>query len=199
MISFIICLGFAYLIGSISSSVLISKYMGGIDPRTDGSGNPGATNMLRLNGKKQALLVLAADIIKGAVAVYLAKMLHVTGFELGMVGLAAVIGHVFPVFFNFKGGKGVATMLGVCLGLSLFLGLVVIAIWIVMAIGFRYSSLAALVSAVAAPFIALFFISPTYFIPLAFITVLLGWRHMDNIQKLRSGSEDKLDLSKFLS
>ncbi len=199
MISFVICLAIAYLVGSVSTGVLVSKYMGGTDPRSEGSGNPGATNVLRLNGKNQAILVLVGDILKGTTAIVIARLFHVTGFELGLVGLAAVVGHIFPAFFEFKGGKGVATMIGVCLGLSLWLGALVIVSWLVTAIGFRFSSLAALVAAALAPFYALFFSSPTYFIPLAFITLLVVWKHMDNIQKLRSGSEDKIDFSKFMS
>jgi len=198
MVAFIICLAIAYCIGSVSSSVLISKYLGGVDPRSAGSGNAGATNVLRLNGKNQALIVLGADILKGFLAILIAKLFGVSGFELGLVGLAVVAGHVFPVFFQFKGGKGVATMLGVCIGLSLWLGLFTVVTWIVVAAVFRYSSLAALVAAVLAPFYALFFSSPTYFIPLAFITLLLAWKHMANIQKLRSGTEDKIDFSKFM-
>lgn len=197
MIAFIICLVIAYAIGSVSSGVLISKYLGGADPRSSGSGNPGATNVLRLNGRNQAILVLVADILKGVIAILIARLFRVTGFELALVGFAAVVGHVFPAFFQFKGGKGVATMMGVVLALSFWVGLFTIITWVVVAVVFRYSSLAALVAVALAPFYALFFSSPTYFIPLAFTTALIVWKHLDNIQKLRSGTEDKIDFSKF--
>jgi glycerol-3-phosphate acyltransferase PlsY len=190
----LISLVIAYLIGSLSCGIVIAKFFGGVDPRTAGSNNPGATNVLRLNGKNQAIMVLTGDILKGIIAIFIAKTAGVHGFVLGLVGVAAVLGHIFPLYFNFKGGKGVATALGVLFGLSLWLGIVTAITWLVIAAIFRYSSLAALVAAVFAPFYALIFGSAAYFLPVLIITVLIVWRHSENIKKLRNRTETKITL-----
>ena len=189
----IICLVLGYLIGSLSCAILISKLMGGKDPRTEGSRNPGATNMLRLNGKNQAILVLVGDVLKGIIAVFIATTAGVHGVMLALVALATVIGHIFPLYFQFKGGKGVATSIGVLFGLSMGLGIAALLTWVVIAAIFKYSSLAALVAIIFAPFYALILSSPTYFFPLVLMTVLVAWKHSENIKRLKDGTESKIE------
>lgn len=184
----------AYLIGSISSSIIIAKLTGQPDPRTQGSKNAGATNTLRTSGKKAAAIVLIGDLLKGLIAIFIARFIGVDGFALGLVVFACVAGHVFPCFFQFKGGKGVATTLGALLALSPLLGILVAATWILVAILFRFSSLASLVAAVCAPIYVLIFIGAAYFLPTLLVTVLIFWKHKDNIQRLREGKESKINL-----
>src|SRR3989344_5242872 len=138
----IVCLIIAYLLGSLSSAILYSKFTGAKDPRTTGSGNPGATNVLRASGKQAALIVLGGDVAKGLIAVLLARMVGVNSFMLGLVGLAAVAGHCFPVYFKFKGGKGVATALGAILALSFWAAILSAAILVAIIAITRYVSLA---------------------------------------------------------
>ena len=187
----------AYLIGSLSFAVIVSRAMGLNDPRTYGSGNPGATNVLRSGNKTAAILTLLLDALKGFVPVFLVSQFGAR-FGLGegtvaMVGLAAFLGHLWPVFFKFTGGKGVATAAGVLLGINPWLGLATLATWVVIAFFFRYSSLAALVSAVFAPFYQLLIWGggPAA-IAVTVMGLLLVWRHAANIQKLFSGTESKL-------
>ncbi len=189
----------AYLIGSISTSILTAKIMKLEDPRTKGSGNAGATNMLRLAGKKAGAIVFAGDAVKGLVAVLIGRLLGVHAIGLALIAFAAVVGHVFPIYFNFKGGKGVATMIGALLGLSLWLGLATIGVWVVVALLSRYASLASLVAAVAAILFALLFSFHGYIIPLMFIAILVVWKHMENIERLRKGEESKINLKKAKS
>ncbi len=187
----------AYLIGSLSFAVIFSRLMGLSDPRDYGSGNPGATNVLRSGNKAAAILTLAFDALKGVVPVWLALRF---GPRLGFgetaaafVGLAAFLGHLWPVFFRFQGGKGVATAGGVLLAFNLWLGLGVIATWVIVAVLFRYSSLASLVSAVVSPFyLALIWGPELAMVPLAVMSLLLVWRHEANIRKLVAGKESKL-------
>ncbi len=187
----------AYLFGSISSSIIVSKIFKTPDPRKEGSGNPGTTNMLRLAGKKPALYTLLGDLLKGAIAILLARWVFgQSGLNLGLVAVAVYIGHVFPVFHKFKGGKGVATGFGAMLAMSPLVGVIVIVIWAATAGIFRYSSLAALVAYLVAPFLMLFLSSPTYFIGFAIIAVLVFWRHQENIQRLRSRTETKFGKKK---
>ncbi len=187
----------AYLIGSLSFAVIVSRVMGLNDPRTYGSGNPGATNVLRSGNKTAAVLTLLLDALKGFVLVFLVSQFGAR-FGLGegtvaMVGLAAFLGHLWPVFFKFAGGKGVATAAGVLLGINPWLGLATLATWIVIAFFFRYSSLAALVSAVFAPFYQLLIWgSGPLAIAVTVMGLLLVWRHAANIQKLLNGTESKL-------
>jgi glycerol-3-phosphate acyltransferase PlsY len=187
----------AYLIGSVSFAVVVSKAMGLADPRSYGSRNPGATNVLRTGNKAAAALTLIGDAAKGLVAVLLAKALA-TRFGFGdgtiaLVALAAFVGHLFPVFHRFQGGKGVATAAGVLLALQPLLGLGTLVTWLLIAFFFRYSSLAALVAAVFAPLWYLFLFGPD---PIAaavvIMSVLLVWRHARNIQNLLSGKESRL-------
>ena len=190
----------AYLLGSLSFAVIVSRRMGLADPRGYGSGNPGATNMLRSGRKSAAALTLLGDALKGWVAVWLAKYF---GPQLGLhetlaawCGLAAFIGHVFPVFFGFKGGKGVATAVGVLLGFSAWLGLACIATWLAMTAVFRISSLAALTTAVAAPVYTIMLLGWNVFAWVVLgMSAILIYRHKSNIQKLIAGTESRLGKS----
>lgn len=194
MITITLFIVIAYLFGSLASAIIVCKIMHLPDPRTAGSTNPGATNVLRIGGKLPALLVLVGDMLKGAIPVFLARIFGLDGFALAFVGLAALIGHLFPIFFGFKGGKGVATFLGAILSLSFFVGLLCLITWLVIAVIFRYSSLAALVSAVLAPVYVIFFSNPRYLIPIIFMIALLFWKHLDNIARLRSKTESRISL-----
>lgn len=186
----------AYLLGSLSAAIIVSRYLGMDDPRTYGSGNPGASNVLRSGNKKAAAWTLFGDALKGLVAVLLAKGVQ-SVFDLGdgivaFAALAAVIGHMYPLFFHFKGGKGVATALGVMLGMSFWTTAWVVAIWLLIAFKFKKSSLAALVAASCAPFISFIVQGPHH--PrlswaLFAIAVLILYRHKDNISRLRNGNE----------
>ena len=186
----------AYLIGSISFAVLVSKVMRLPDPHTYGSGNPGATNVLRTGNKLAAVLTLLGDALKGYVALFLAKALvgiELDSFVLPMVAVAAFVGHLFPVFHGFKGGKGVATALGILLGIDAWLGLATLSTWLIVAFFMRYSSLAALIAALFAPlyFIFLFGIQPMA-IAIALMSALLMGRHRSNIKKLLDGTEGRI-------
>ena len=187
----------AYLIGSLSFAVIVSKYYGMDDPRTYGSGNPGAPNVLRSGKKKAAALTLLGDALKGLVAVILARCLqdalNLSDITIAAVAVAALVGHMWPIFFGFKGGKGVATALGVLLALSPATALVCAAIWLVMAFGFKVSSLAALVATVAAPLVA-FWLMPysSWAWATVIIAVLVLYRHKSNIQNLLQGKEGKI-------
>jgi glycerol-3-phosphate acyltransferase PlsY len=190
-----------YLIGSLSFAVIVRRAMGLADPRSYGSGNPGATNVLRSGSKAAAILTLALDAVKGAVAVLLARWaaarFGVAGDALewspALAGLGAFLGHLWPVYFRFKGGKGVATAAGVLLGLNPWLGLATIATWLIIAAFFRYSSLAALVSAVFAPFYQLLiWDAGAEAAVITLMSLLLVWRHAANISKLLAGTESKL-------
>lgn len=180
----------AYLLGSISFGILISRMFGLPDPRTVGSGNPGATNVLRSGKKLAALLTLLGDAFKGWFPVWLALQSGMLMWVVSWVGFAVFIGHLYPVYYRFKGGKGVATALGVLLALSGWLGLAVLVTWALVFAVWRYSSLAAIVAAFLAPVFAYFLLPyKDYLILTVAITVLLIWRHRSNIQKLMAGTE----------
>jgi glycerol-3-phosphate acyltransferase PlsY len=191
----------AYLLGSIPFAVVVSRLFGMDDPRTYGSGNPGATNVLRSGNKLAAALTLLGDAFKGWLAVTLAAYFAASQ-GLGMqaiaaAGLAAFLGHVFPIFLGFKGGKGVATAAGVLLGASGWLGLATLGTWLFVAFTFRYSSLAALSAALAAPlFSALLGLDNTWIIAIGCMSALLIWRHKDNIKRLRAGQEGRIGSKK---
>jgi glycerol-3-phosphate acyltransferase PlsY len=191
----------AYLIGSVSFAVVVSRAMGLADPRSYGSGNPGATNVLRTGNRRAAVLTLVGDAAKGAVAVLLARAVAQRyGFgdaTLATVGFAAFVGHLFPVFHRFQGGKGVATAAGVLLALSPWLGLATLATWITIAVFFRYSSLAALVAAVFAPaYYALLAGVDAVLWPLVAMAALLVLRHRRNIANLLAGTETRIGQKK---
>lgn len=194
MIMMIILAAIAYALGSINTAVIVCKLMGLKDPRSEGSKNPGATNVLRMAGKQAAAIVLAADFFKGVIAVWLAKMVGLDGFALGIVGLAATAGHIFPAFFEFKGGKGVATCLGACFGISMPVGLLLLIIWGAVAYVKKFASLASIVACGAAPVLIIFSGQRGAFLGIAAMAVLVVWRHMENIERLKSGSETKLDI-----
>jgi glycerol-3-phosphate acyltransferase PlsY len=183
----------AYLAGSLSSAIILCRLAGLPDPREKGSGNPGATNVLRYGGKKLAALVLAGDALKGLLPVLLAQALGAGTWIIGATALAAFLGHLYPVFFGFRGGKGVATAFGAFFGLSWPMGLAICITWLVMALLFRYSSLAALTATALSPIYLWFF---THSLPLllacVFIVVLLFWRHRSNIRNLVNGEERKI-------
>jgi len=181
-----------YVLGSLSSAIITCKLMKLPDPREGGSGNPGATNVLRIAGKNAAMITLLGDALKGFIPVVIARLLGVDGFMLGLVALAAFLGHLYPVFFKFQGGKGAATFLGALLGLSIWIGIIAIICWFLIAGIFRFSSLASLVSATLGLVIALLFYT-SVFIPLLVMTLLLIWRHWENIERLKAGTESKIE------
>ncbi|MBT8438117.1 MAG: glycerol-3-phosphate 1-O-acyltransferase PlsY [Gammaproteobacteria bacterium] len=183
----------AYLMGSISSAIIVCKLMGLPDPRTQGSNNPGATNVLRIGGKKAAAITLFGDMLKGFIPVALVHLVSDSALIFALTAAAAFLGHLYPVFFSFKGGKGVATALGVQFGLHWQLGLAVAAIWLFMAKGLKISSLAALVSMALAPAIIWYlWPAPELLVMQIFISVLLFWRHRNNIKNLISGNEGQI-------
>ena len=187
----------AYFVGSLSFAVLVSRLMGLEDPRTYGSGNPGATNVLRSGNKKAAALTLLLDAVKGVIPVLLALQFQdrMGGEEgtVALIGLAAFAGHLWPVFFRFQGGKGVATAAGVLLAFNPILGAATLASWLLIAYFFRYSSLAALVAAAFAPFYHALIWGPSEAtLAIATMSLLLIWRHEGNIRKLLAGTESKI-------
>ena len=191
----------AYLAGSVSFAVVVSRAMGLADPRTYGSGNPGATNVLRSGSKKAAILTLLGDALKGWVAVAVAKAVAqrygLGDATIAAVGLAAFVGHLYPVFHRFQGGKGVATAAGVLLAYAPWLGLATLATWLIIAFFFRYSSLAALVAAVFAPLYYLLIGQPDAFAAaIVVMSALLIWRHRANIGNLLAGKESKIGRKK---
>ncbi|WP_374263858.1 glycerol-3-phosphate 1-O-acyltransferase PlsY [Zoogloea sp.] len=191
----------AYLIGSVPFAVVISRLFGMADPRSYGSGNPGATNVLRSGNKLAAALTLIGDGFKGWVAVWLADTygpaLGLGPIATPVAGLAAFLGHLFPLFLGFKGGKGVATAAGVLIGANGTLGLAVLGVWIAIAFTLRYSSLAALCAAVAAPLLAYGLdLAPDWIAAIAAMSALLLWRHKDNIKRLLAGQESRIGSKK---
>ncbi|WP_082676474.1 glycerol-3-phosphate 1-O-acyltransferase PlsY [Thiomicrospira sp. WB1] len=190
----------AYLLGSVSSAIVVCRLMGLGDPREDGSGNPGATNVKRLYGNRPAALTLAGDLLKGLVPVAVAVWYGVSAEAVAVIGLAAFFGHLYPVFFQFRGGKGVATFLGVMFGLHGLIGAIVAGIWLFVAKVLKVSSVSALVAALLAPFVV--YASLTWLgraeqawllaAMTAVMSLVLFWRHRSNIQRLISGEEDRI-------
>ncbi len=183
----------AYLLGSISSAIITCRLMGLPDPRNQGSGNPGATNVLRTGGKKAAIITLLGDALKGLLPVVGARLVGLSDPLIGVVALAAVGGHLYPLYFGFRGGKGVATTLGALFGLSWLLGMVWVLTWVAVAAAFRYSSLAALVAMVLTPFYIHGLLGST---PLTLIMVALAalivWRHRSNLSNIIAGTETRI-------
>ncbi len=186
----------AYLIGSFSTAIITCKLMGIDDPRNTGSNNPGATNVLRHGGKKAAIITLFGDMLKGLIPVLLAIQFQFEPSVIALVGLFALLGHVFPVYYGFKGGKGVATFYGVILGLNWLVGLITLGIWLFIALVLKISSLSALVSIFSTPLILWYFShSVELTSAVALMSLLVFWRHKKNIQSLLQGSETKIGKS----
>ncbi|SHH94888.1 glycerol-3-phosphate 1-O-acyltransferase PlsY [Ferrimonas marina] len=185
----------AYLLGSISSAVLVSRLFGLPDPRTQGSGNPGATNVLRLGGKGPAALVLLFDVLKGTLPVWGSYYLGLPPLALAAIGIAACLGHIYPIFFQFQGGKGVATALGAVAPIGFDMIGAVIATWVVVALISRYSSLASIVTALLAPLYAWLF-KGQYAVAVALLCLLILWRHKGNMVRLWRGQEHRFGSKK---
>lgn len=181
----------AYLIGSISSAILVCKFLGLPDPRTTGSKNPGATNVLRMSNKLTAATVLFLDILKGTIPVWGAYFLKIEPLYLGMIGVSACLGHMYPIFFNFKGGKAVATALGTLLPIGFTLGGLLILTWVLVVKFSKYSSLAAIVTVSIAP-LYVYFLKPLYVYPTLMLSALIVFRHRENIKRLIKGTESKI-------
>lgn len=195
MILFIFLVILAYLMGSICSAVIVCKACSLPDPRTEGSKNPGATNVLRLAGKQYAALVMAADLLKGTIPVLIAKLLEADPTTVAFTALAAVIGHMYPVFFQFKGGKGVATAIGSLLGFQFIVGIMVAATWLLVAKFSRYSSLASMVAICLAPFYSLFIIQRVdIFPPILIMALLILYKHRNNMTRLIDKKEPKIKI-----
>jgi glycerol-3-phosphate acyltransferase PlsY len=187
---------FGYLLGSLPFAVLVSKAFGLADPRSFGSKNPGATNVLRSGNKAAALLTLLGDAAKGWLAMWLAGVLGADAISIAGAGFAAFLGHIFPLYLGFRGGKGVATALGVLAGFSGWLALVCVLTWIAVAAVFRYSSLAALAAAAVAPIAAWGLVGGERAMVVGVMSLLLFWRHRENIRKLLAGTEGRIGKKK---
>ena len=175
----------AYLLGSVSTAIITCKLMGLEDPRSVGSNNPGATNVLRTGGKKAAIITLLGDMLKGLLPVLIAQQLQADAIALAATGIAAFLGHLYPLYYRFKGGKGVATFYGVLLGINWMIGLTALAIWGLMLLLFKISGLSALVSATASPFIVWYLDGSEVLISaVTFMSILLIWRHRSNIRQM---------------
>jgi len=181
----------SYLIGSVSSAVVISRLNELPDPRQQGSKNPGATNVLRLGGKRVAALVLFCDMLKGMIPVWGSYYLGIEPILLGVIAIATCLGHIYPVFFDFRGGKGVATALGAMAPIGLSLTSMIVATWLSVAFLFRISSLASITSAVLAPFYT-WLVNPQYTLPVAMLCCLILFRHRENMKRLLAGTEPKI-------
>lgn len=181
----------AYLVGSISSAILICRVLDLPDPRTTGSNNPGATNVLRISNKTTAATVLLLDVLKGVLPVWGSYFIGLDPISLGFVALAACLGHMYPIFFQFKGGKAVATAFGVLLPIGVDLGILLILTWVIVAKSSKYSSLAAIVTVSLAPLYT-WLLKPSYVYPVLMLSALIIFRHKDNIVRLIKGTEPKL-------
>ncbi len=183
----------SYFIGSISAAIITCKILGKVDPRTVGSNNPGATNVLRHGGKKAAVITLLGDMLKGLIPVAIGHAFSLDWAWLALIGIAAFLGHLYPIYYGFKGGKGVATAFGVFLGLNPIVGIVVLLTWIISALIFNISSLSALIASLLAP---IYFYIVTASLPLfgglLFITIMIYWRHRTNIIEIINGTEDSI-------
>ena len=184
-----------YLLGSVSSAIIFCRLAGLPDPRENGSKNPGATNVLRIGGKLSALGVLLFDVLKGRLPVAIAFRLELQPSEIGFIALAACLGHVFPIFFRFRGGKGVATALGTLIPFGMEISGLAIATWLITFLISRYSSLSAVVTALILPMFVWWY-KPEFTFPISLVCCLLVYRHHDNIQRLWRGQEDKIRIFK---
>lgn len=193
-LNIILFAGLSYLIGSISTAIITCKIMGLEDPRKVGSNNPGATNVLRHGGKKAAIITLLGDMLKGLIPVLIIIQLQADTLTVALVGLFALLGHIFPIYYGFKGGKGVATYYGVILGINWLVGLIALAIWLTMAALFKISSLSALVSIFLTPFILWHFSQSAELTgTAALMSIIVFWRHQNNIKQLIHGTEERID------
>lgn len=192
MLSLFIFILIAYLLGSLSSAIIVSKCAWLPDPRTQGSGNPGASNILRIGGKKLAAIVLLGDVLKGWIPVMLAKLFGLPLASLAWVAFFAFIGHLYPIFFGFRGGKGVATALGGLFALAWPLGLIGLLSWVVVVFVFRYISVASMLAAIVTFFYIFYSYSLTVYLPILLMTIILIARHFSNIQRLFQGTEPQL-------
>ncbi len=184
---------FGYLLGSVSTAIITCRLMGLPDPRTEGSRNPGATNVLRFGGKKAAVITLFGDFLKGLLPVLLAGAAGASDTGLAGAGLAAFLGHLYPLYFGFQGGKGVATALGVILALSPWVALAAVLVWLVMALTVRVSSLSALTAAVLSPLFLWWLAVPgIYVVAVLVMVIFLIWRHRSNIHRLLTGAETRI-------
>lgn len=182
-----------YLVGSISTAIITCKLMGLKDPRGVGSNNPGATNVLRHGGKKAAIITLLGDMLKGLIPVLIAQRLQADIIAISITGVSAFLGHLYPIYFRFKGGKGVATFYGVMLGINWMAGLAVLGVWLLAAAITRISALSALVSAFSSPIIVWYSTgSKIYITAVLFMVLLLTWRHRSNIKNISQGTENKI-------
>jgi len=184
----------AYLVGSISSAILLCRLLKLPDPRTTGSNNPGATNVLRISNKLTASMVLLFDLLKGTIPVWGGYFLGLEPMNLGMIAVAACLGHMYPIFFNFQGGKAVATALGVLLPIGLDLGSLLVLTWLAVIYFTRYSSLAAIVTVSLAPFY-IWLLKPLYVYPVIMLSILIIFRHKENIWRLMKGQESKVSFT----
>ena len=193
MINQLLIIVFAYLVGSISTGIITSRFFNLPDPRTMGSKNPGATNVMRTGNKKAAIFTLIGDLLKAIFVLLIASNLGFDGYSIIFVSLAVLIGHIFPVYYKFRGGKGVATAVGILITLNFKLALIVVCIWILVFLIFRYSSLAAIVASISAPLIGIFILNDqslnnfTY----VMVTSIILMTHQKNIKNLISGKELK--------
>ena len=193
MINQLLIILFAYLVGSISSGIIVSQIFNLPDPRTIGSKNPGATNVMRSGNKKAAIFTLLGDLLKAIFVLVIAEYLGFDDLIIVCVALAVLIGHIYPIFYKFRGGKGVATAIGILIALNFKLALIVASIWLLVFGIWRYSSLAAIVAAISAPIIAIFILrdQSLYCIAFTLITIIILFKHQANIKKLLSGTELK--------
>jgi len=193
MINQLLIILFAYLVGSVSSGIIVSQIFNLPDPRTIGSKNPGATNVMRSGNKKAAIFTLLGDLLKAILVLTLAEYLGFNDLIIVCVALAVLIGHIYPIFYKFQGGKGVATAIGILIALNFKLALIVASIWLLVFGIWRYSSLAAIVAAISAPIIAIFILrdQSLYCIAFTLITIIILFKHQVNIRKLLSGTELK--------
>ena len=193
MINQLLIILFAYLVGSVSSGIIVSQIFNLPDPRTIGSKNPGATNVMRSGNKKAAIFTLLGDLLKAILVLVIAEYLGFNDLIIVCVALAVLIGHIYPIFYKFQGGKGVATAIGILFALNFKLALIVASIWLLVFGIWRYSSLAAIVAAISAPIIAIFILrdQSLYCIAFTLITIIILFKHQANIRKLLSGTELK--------
>jgi len=193
MINQLLIILFAYLVGSISSGIIVSRIFHLPDPRTMGSKNPGATNVMRTGNKKAAIFTLLGDLLKATFILYIAEYLGFEDLIIVCVALAVLIGHIYPIFYKFRGGKGVATAIGILIALNFKLAFIVICVWLLVFSIWRYSSLAAIIAAISAPLIGIFILRDQYLYCIAYslITIIIIFNHQINIKKLLSGTELK--------